>query len=127
MRIRVMYFCVGGLVLGLLFCSTARAQGVVTVKWNESADRDLERCRITVQNATGGAVSTVDVPALNSDVLHETKLDFDSRALQGQDGKVVGWCVDKSGQTSVMSAALVVKFPDIAPGAPKLVDVQVVP
>jgi hypothetical protein len=125
-RERVALFCVAALVLALLFCTSARA-GTVTVKWNEAPDRDLARCRITVQNATGAAINTVEVPALNSDVIHETKIDYDSRALQGVAGKVVGWCIDAAGQTSVDSAALPVTFPDIKPGSPKLIDVQVVP
>ena len=113
----------------VLFVSAAMANaGTVKVSYREPADRDLVRCRITLQNAEGAAVDTKEITAFNNDQVHENvSLAYDTRVLQGSTGKVVGWCVDSSGQTSVDSTSLAAIFPDLAPLGPEFLDVQVVP
>lgn len=114
------------IVLTLLLFVSAAMAGTVTVSFQE-LDRDLARCRFTLQNAQGAAIDSKEVTAFNDDQIHQAVLNFDTRLLQGTAGRVVGWCVDAAGQTSVDSAALAAQFPDVIPAPPVLVGVQIVP
>lgn len=115
-----------GLIVVLFVTAAMAHAGTVTVAFREQ-DADLVRCRITLQNAQGGAIASQEVDAFNNDQIHEVVFQYETRLLQGTEGRVVGWCVDLAGQTSVESVASPAIFPDVAPAPPAILGVQVVP
>lgn len=112
-------------------CNITIAQGAttgtITVKYNPPPDTDLKECNFAVQNAAGIVLGSKTVVAADLGAGKSVVFGYDSAAIQGGTGKAVATCTDLAGQVSAGAVPIVFTFPDRAPAAPELINVQVNP
>lgn len=112
----------------LSLCSSIALAGNVTQKYNPPPDLDLKQCMFFLRlEGVSGALSASTVLAANLGPGKTVVLPFNTNPSQGKTGRVDAICEDLAGQITEVPATKAVTFPDVRPGAPELIDLQIVP